>query len=221
MTSWNQRTRNWNRFVVAGWRSAPTRWSLLCASVFLLAIQGWGLRLWGAKFDPQAFGTMGEWVSGIGTFAAVVVALSTTRNAQRFELGIKSRERDMLLTAIYVWLSRSLDMTTGSPLGWSVSFTNATPQPVYYWVTRIEGVNGHLCHVINDPILPGRSTRGLVDRQYAPPASDQVPRAMIEFVDSAGRLWVRNYDGSCELSDPGPFHVSFHTCSTAANGVTP
>jgi hypothetical protein len=60
------------------WPKTPA-WSVLIASlgwlvagVFFLA---WAFNVGGGPFDPNSFGTAGEWVSGMGTLAAVGLSL--------------------------------------------------------------------------------------------------------------------------------------------------
>jgi len=179
-----------------------------------LAVNAWGLRLFGGSVDYQRFGTIGEWVSGAGTVAAVVAALNIARaEATRQRSQIRAAA-DAAMSQVFVWLRLRYSDVTEAPTHWEVLFNNATPQPVYFWVAKIERLDGHMCHVVNGPLLPGESSRVFAEPNEAPPLMDeQTRRASIEFLDVEGRWWVRNMDGSCALRrNDAVQSTAFHSC---------
>jgi hypothetical protein len=140
------------------------------------------------------WGSVGEWVSGLGTLLAVVVALSSALRAER-------QRREERLAAVYAWF-------TVSPAGRAVlHLRNATDIPVYQWELAIawdapdgspvESRTGSAQYGI---LPPGQHdfAMGSADRL---PANDADVRVTLRFRDAQGRRLSRTPTGYLQVDN--------------------
>jgi hypothetical protein len=197
------------------WRGPVTRWVLLCLLALSVGLDSWGLRPWGGPVDHTQFGTYGDWVSGVGAVSAVVVALGIANRQQLHE----QMERESRLaeehSQFYAWL-RLTTGTHASENSWDLVFNNETPVPIYDWVLRLQGLDGHYCHVTNGPIIPGITSIDLGGGESSLPAAPgSVVRTKIVFVDREGVLWERAFGGSCTARPDLKGLSTEHSCGTS------
>lgn len=195
------------------WRSATCRWLLLAGLSWSLLLHAWGLRPWGPEIDYTRAGTLGQWVSGIGSLCAVLVAVRSFVEGRR-QIEEKARaEEEARLTGVYAWLSLVYD-GAGEAGRWQANFNNTTPIPVYFWILRVEGLAGtHFCHLKSGPILPGVMARDVpVDTGDLAPDPGRVARTALTFCDIKGRVWLRDHDGRCGLVGQGVSDPRSHEC---------
>lgn len=170
---------------------------IYCAYAVLVAllIFAWSGAVSWFAVPVARFGTLGDWISGLGTVAAVVVALRESALAQ-------SRQRIDRLCAVTAWmeLERHED---GSPR-WTVFVSNETKHPIYRWlvVPRSDGGDDgvwHLCDARLGPLVPGPTQyevphSGGADFHTASPVE-------LQFVDRDGQSWLRTSRGRLEELD--------------------
>jgi hypothetical protein len=132
------------------------------------------------------FGDLGTWVSGLATFAAVVVAVFYSQLQER-------RAREQSLHNVYAWMQKS-------PQGpWQIVVSNGTGAPIYDWSITIQWDRGGeevwdgYTHEDFGILPPAQKTYPL-----APEASEVLPdndakiRMTIEFVDRNLQRWSRS-----------------------------
>jgi len=182
------------------WQSPGCRWFLLISLVWSLALHAWGLNPWGREIDYTRAGTLGQWVSGIGSLSAVLVAIGALFEERRRLARAAQQAHDASLSQLYAWLA--LVYEGGIPHRWEVRFNNATLTPIYYWVLRLEGYPGiHFCHLTTGPIVPGSTARVIPESVSVPLDAAKISRTMLVFCDVESRTWQRNFDGRCALVD--------------------
>lgn len=192
--------------VQRGWRSAATRWTLLCCTVFFLLLNAWGLRLFSGAVDYSRFGDVGEWVSGIGTIAAFVAAVLAIRIGQK-----KDAEGDVQKrTSLYTWI-RLID-DESLPRGWYLYLANACSAPIYLWRLEVTGV-GHLSSAEVGPLPPGITMRRLDIADLTSAATN--PDALcVSFLDAEGFGWQR-YGARAAVEKPAAVIVK--ECSESSS----
>lgn len=194
------------------WRSAVCRWALLAALGWSLALHAWGLSPWGTVIDYTRAGTLGQWVSGIGSVLAVIVAVNSFVAGRRSIEARERDERDAKRTAVYAWLD--VFYSGGRAAGLQVNFRNDTFIPVYGWVLHLEGVGDvHFCHLTSGPLLPGQSTRSVPPETVPiPPDPARLPRTHLIFAASNGQVWRRTYSGECSPVADASLSPLAHAC---------
>jgi hypothetical protein len=136
--------------------------------------------------DSANLGTWGEWIAGIGSVSAAVVALSAIV-MQRHAEDVGRR------TAIAAWMDVEVDPERGQPY-WTVKVRNDTGLPVFQWAITSSNTSVHLCSQENGPIVPDLS-RYLLSAEEAPDQTRAVA-LVLEFRDRIGKLWQRDVNGS-------------------------
>jgi len=151
----------------------------------------WSTLAVAVDLPPTTFGTVGEWVSGVGAVAAIAVALAESGAARR-------RERLDKLCAVAAWIDLGRNPEDDSR-EWSVSSSNGTDYPIYQWVviprpTSVTGTTAswHLCARRHGPLVPGLN-------QFAIPTlgfefGSAVP-VELRFQDRDGQRWRRDPAG--------------------------
>jgi hypothetical protein len=174
------------------WQSAGFRLLLTASTVGLILWVLWGPRLRHAQLYPH-FGDLGGWTSGIGSLAAVAVALVQTHRLRVERIDDLYRQEVEQRTQVFGWVAyREESARSGD---WWVYLNNMTPAPIRAWVLRIEDPEtGH--QVTLDvtrllPILPG-FTQHLAG---VSPGDLLRPMCQLEFVDAAGVCWRRDVSG--------------------------
>lgn len=174
----------------------------------------------GWLLDAEA-GTIGEWLSGIGTLAAVVVALMINhhehRRAQYVEAVRRNQQEREEAARVNAWYEPDLDgrgqMNEGS-VEWVLVVDNAYAAPIYDWQAGIWYLPPGQPSV--ESFTPSASTHGRlfpgrrIEERFAlgwrrdgtllfPRHPTQELRVSIMWRDTAGRWWLR-YGG--ELRGP-------------------
>lgn len=162
--------------------------------------------------DYTRAGTLGQWVSGLGSFAAVLVAVGALLNERRRLATAAQQRRDTDLSQFYAWLVLLYD-GSGAPHHWEVRFNNVTPTPAYHWILRLEGHPSiHFCHLTSGPIVPGSTARVIPESVPVPLDPATMVRTALVFSDVDSRTWIRNYDGRCKIVEPDKEDPRTHNC---------
>ena len=167
------------------WLSPATKWVLVFACIILASLWLWGVPP-GGSANQANLGTWGEWIAGIGSVSAAVVALSAIV-IQRHEEDIRKR------TAIAAWMDVEVDPDRGQPY-WAVKVRNDTDLPVFEWGINSSDGSVHLCSQESGPIVPDMSWYLLSAEQ--PPDQARALALAVEFRDRLGKLWRRDSRGS-------------------------
>jgi hypothetical protein len=182
-----------------GWRSPVWTLVLLAVVLLLLMLNLWGLRPFGyGSVDYEAFGDIATWSQGIGTVAAVIVALRTLQRQSNERLADIRRQEQRERTQVFCWMSFAVsDSNRDDDRAWYVCFNNVTPLPIAAWVLRVrdgsdEKVVGTLDVNVLEPIVPGfsRFRTGIRAGRLSEPVCE------LEFVDMAGYCWRRSSTGA-------------------------
>lgn len=155
------------------------------------------------------WGTMGEWASGIGTTAAVIVALWATRHQSK----VADKERRLRYSqAMSCWLEWGVSTTSA---WWTGVVLNSGQDPVTDWnvqlcrivnCTAIEAQHTHdwlqLMSNLNEGMLaPGRTADVGVPNEVTI-HSGSLPAMKVEWRDAEGRLWHRTGGRQSSLEAP-------------------
>jgi hypothetical protein len=174
------------------WESVSFRVLLATLTVGLALWVTWGPQLRHAHLYPD-FGDLGEWASGVGALAAVVVALVQTHQLHVERVDDLYRQEVQQRTQVFGWVAyREEGARSG---GWWVYLNNMTPAPIGVWVLRIEDAETGRQVTLDVtrwlPILPGFTQRP------AGVSSGELLRPMcqLDFADSAGICWRRDSSG--------------------------
>lgn len=139
------------------------------------------------------FGPVSEWVAGIGTVVAVVVALTFSLRAER-------EQRNSRLAAVYAWAEVAADPEhTGT-----LRIINNTESPIYDWRITVswdgqDGAQKQAQTGFSDYGLlpPGRHAFTFSDDGTLP-SNDASLRVQLEFRDAQDRAWKRLSSGRLE-----------------------
>ena len=165
------------------WQSPATKWVLVFAC--LSAVTLWLWRVPPAGTATANLGTWGEWIAGLGSVSAAVVALSAIV-IQRHAEDIGGR------TAVAAWMDVEVDPDRGQPY-WTVKVRNDTGLPIFEWGITSSTSSVHLCSRENGPIVPEMSRYLLAAEE--PPDQARAVALVLEFKDRLGKLWQRDASG--------------------------
>ncbi|WP_439377968.1 hypothetical protein [Amycolatopsis lexingtonensis] len=157
--------------------------------------------------DPDWWGASGQWVGGIGTIAAVVVALWIAirdgRVAQADRRERDRRERQEQAAKVTAWIERA---EPGTDAAGYIVVSNANAEAVNHVVVSFDlvrqlpmtGSTLHRGPVIEDDeylyaILPPGKWRMPIREEWQRP--DMTPGVMLAFTDSRNGHWLRLTDG--------------------------
>lgn len=171
----------------------------------------------GCIFDPDIWGTVADWVSGIATIATVFIGVLTVvyankqhlaeirqhdeaarRDAETFEREKQERMRSES-GRVFSWIQVETEFEGVRVAGIWLHITNQTEAPVYDWLVRLEGHHDTLSCINLGPALPGVlrfDVKNLLDSMLvARWAREGAPRTQIEFKASNGEHLMRDYGG--------------------------
>ena len=177
MTSLGQRIQR-------AWQSAHIKWVLVFACLVLATLWLWRVPPAGAAADAN-LGTWGEWVAGLGSVGAAVVALSAIV-IQRHAEDVGKR------TAVAAWMDVEVDPERAQPY-WTVKIRNDTGLPIFEWGIGSASGTVHLCSAEQGPIVPDLSRYLLAAEE--PPDQARAVALSLEFRDRLGTLWQRDVSG--------------------------
>jgi hypothetical protein len=141
------------------------------------------------------WGSVSDWVSGIATAVAVVVALIFSLRAER-------HEREQKLGAVYAWFTIQRDANAESGILW---LHNATEVPIYEWRVRVEYLhNDEEVEVSTGSedlgiLPPGRFSFPL-HGTHSLPSNDSAVRVKLRFRDANGRGLSRTPTGALQVA---------------------
>ena len=167
------------------WQSPHIKWVLVFACLVLATLWLWRVPPAGAAAEAN-LGTWGEWIAGLGSVGAAVVALSAIV-IQRHSEDVGNR------TAIAAWMDVEVDPERGQPY-WTVKVRNDTGLPVFEWTIGSASGTVHLCSRENGPIVPDLSRYLLTADE--PPDQSRAVALSLEFRDRLGKLWQRDTSGT-------------------------
>ena len=175
------------------WGSATLRVLLVISTTGLVLWVLWGPRLRHAYLYPH-FGDLGGWAAGVGTLAAVAVALVQTHRLQVQRLDDIRRQEEHERIQVYGWVAYR-DDGAGSG-GWWMYLNNMTNAPIGVWVLRVEDVDtGRRVTLDVTTLLP--IPPGFTKRPVGVNSGDLLrPVCQLEFSDAAGICWLRDSSGS-------------------------
>jgi hypothetical protein len=174
--------------------------ALLSFSLFcVITLARWGIHLWDKAIDYNRFGTWSDAASGIGTSAALIVALAAffwERSNRRSEEADRLREAE---TAIFQWItSKEVRDTDDNLLGrvWDIKIQNSTVSPIYRWKLTFGSRQEFLCNHLKRPLIPGENVFNLPFLDNLEP--NKVPEPTLTFEGRSGRIWTRSSRGLLE-----------------------
>lgn len=160
----------------------------------VLSMHIWGIRLFAKSIDYQRFGNWSEVISGVGTMAAVLVALFALVRERIMQTAAEKKTQLLAETAIYLWLVPKQVLADGNRfMIWDLIIQNGTPAPIYDWQVAFGSAKE------NDlsrrrPLLPGQNIFNLP--QYDNHPESEVPEPTIEFRSASDQTWVRTVRGN-------------------------
>ncbi len=194
------------------------KWAGWAVAMFLLVVLI-AERVKGPADDWVWLGTLGEWVSGIGAFFAVSVALLTWRRQAMLEsarhaeqvallkadLGLAqtlaaNQADDQLRQAVRgVWgIATPNSYRATTPGNWEIEVHNETLEPIFHVLVNYEdsGANPETWQYVAEMIAPGALRRVTGENlRIQERVSSQTTPITINFVDAAGNIWWRTQDG--------------------------
>jgi hypothetical protein len=176
--------------------------ALAIACGLLLTLAWWGLSPWGTQVDYTRFGTWSQALSGLGSLAAVTVALSSLMWQRLKTLRDSAESVTESQTRLYLWL-RSQVLVDGSGVtigrNWDLEVQNLTETPIYEWLVTFPTTEEVLSHETKRPLLPGLNVFNL-------PVFDnfthgQIGEPSIVFRARDSRLWRRTSSGAIDNAE--------------------
>ena len=193
---------------------------LLLSIITLLMLDAYDVELFhGAPLSPDKLGTIGDWVSGLLTAIAVLIAAAEFRSEQRAairdERDQRERERRaeareleerldrqrLFVGRVYCWIEYKFDPVSKMPAGALLEVNNQTDTPVYEWRAHIEGYElVQVCSEVYGPIVPGQKSIVIQDTELLDGGlSKKVPRVSIEFDAVNGEHFKRAFSGQLNI----------------------
>jgi len=140
------------------------------------------------------WGSVSDWVSGVATVVAVIVALT-------FSLRSEREQRNAKLAAVYAWAEIAQDADRTGTL-W---LTNNTECPIYEWNIAVswtdddgEQRRASTGHSEYGLLPPGRHSFDFNSVDVALPRNDATVRVQLDFRDAQGRPFRRLSSGKLE-----------------------
>lgn len=135
------------------------------------------------------WGSVSEWVSGIATTIAVIVALVFSMRSER-------DQREATLASVYAWVEIRRAQTEGGGRVGVLSVANDTHYPIYKWTIRIEWdapggqVESHsLDESVHGLLLPGTRTLEIDEGGgVLLPSHDAAFSVDLRFCDANGQM---------------------------------
>jgi hypothetical protein len=148
--------------------------------------------------DYARFGNWSEAISGLGTSAAVIVALAVFYRDRAKERDATAKREAEAETAVFQWLtSKEVRDEDDKLIGrlWDLTVHNSTDVPIYRWSVQL-GDASHVCNYLKRPLLPGENIFNLPFLDNVDPGA--VPEPVLIFEGSSGRVWTRYPRGTVE-----------------------
>ncbi|WIG58329.1 MAG: hypothetical protein OJF49_001074 [Ktedonobacterales bacterium] len=134
------------------------------------------------------WGSVAEWVSGLGSLGAVITALV-------FSMRALNDAREARLGAVFAWVE-----ATSSPSAWSLVMSNVTDYPIYQWevflrwdldsVQMEDTINSTIAGIIP----PGKHAFAWTPAASLPGSEAHVS-VELRFSDLTGRKRVKKFTG--------------------------
>ncbi|MGH9969761.1 MAG: hypothetical protein ACREBG_18480 [Pyrinomonadaceae bacterium] len=175
---------------------------LTVALLYVLTLNLWGLRPWGKTIDYARFGTWSNAISGIGTTAAVIVALAAQywqRTSQRATEAAQLLQEEV---AVFQWLtSKEIRDANDKLVGrvWDVKIQNSTVAPIYKWKVVLGAGMDDVCNYLKRPLLPGENFFNVPSLDNTEPI--KAPETTLIFEGHSGRVWTRTARGTIQQTD--------------------
>lgn len=138
-------------------------------------------------------GGLSGWLQGIGSLAAVIVALGQTYQLHAERIRELRHQEEQQRTQVFGWIAYRADGS--GPGDWQVYLNNMTPMPIGVWVLHVDDAETgrHLALDVTRmlPILPGFSHRPA----GVGPGDLLRPTCQLEFADAVGVCWRRDSGG--------------------------
>jgi hypothetical protein len=168
---------------------------LSLAVICLVTLDRWNIHPWKEPLDYSRFGNWGEAIAGIGTTAAVMVALVALFRDRANQRATEAKRRIEAETAVFQWLtSKEIRDDTDRPIGriWDIKIQNSTAAPIYHWQISFESVE-HCCNYLKRPLLPGENVFNIPTLDNTEPA--KAPEPLLIFEGRSGEIWIRSARG--------------------------
>lgn len=195
--------------LVTIWNSMWLRGALIASTLFLSLLQVYNLNLFRGSPDPEAFGTVSDWFTGIATIGTILVAVLALRSDRQTFLADQSRnqrlreedlalerEKDLAMRrsksqAVFAWYSPQIDAVTGRVVEWSLNIANRTGVPIFEWTVRSDADQILASSSTHGPLLPGALAFESLDASHLDDLSE-ASLPVIEFRGaSTDELYVR------------------------------
>jgi hypothetical protein len=163
------------------------------------------------QFDPDEWGTVAEWISGLGTIGALLLTFFLLRHElqqareDRKQAAEREAERQTDQAGrVAAWARQ--DTFPNRPPEITVLVRNASASPVYNVLVEVSESLGdaqasHFWH----PVPPGETvSERLIPAEWAHIANLGEVNTQLRFTDSQGRHWLRNWYGELERQDQAP-----------------
>jgi hypothetical protein len=187
--------------------SSVVPWTV-CAILFvvlvcLITLDLWGIHVSDKALDYAKFGNWGETFEGVGTTAAVIVALAALLRERAKQSAEDARREAEAETAVFQWLtSKEVRDESDKLIGrvWDLKIQNATLAPIYQWRVGFGEHPKHMCSHVKRPLLPGENVFNVQFLDDSDPSA--APEATLWFKGRSGRLWRRSALGMVEQCLP-------------------
>ena len=152
--------------------------------------------------DPSdiQWGTVADWLSGIGTVAAFAVTYRALQREIRQRRAEKRQERIEHARQLRVELVDRVADSDGT--GWRLLVNNTSDQSFFAIVVHLDPPTGEHVQGTIDDVLP----HSRHEIRLATPSSSvrgaAPPRIWVEYDDARGRRFVRDPSGIVEACDP-------------------
>ena len=178
---------------------------LIFIIILQLLIDFYGLSLFPVgPINYNAFGTVGQWFSGMLTVVAVIIAFkSLSLSMKEIKRIIEEKKISEIKESgdLYCWLEYKVDKVSGEYVGINLMVLNLMNHPIYEWRIYIQGMS----EVISDQdsagnIRPFKNIIELNDKIYNYVRKNKkIPMTRIEFVATNGEVLERNYYGKLNV----------------------
>lgn len=140
------------------------------------------------------WGTVSDWVSGVATVVAVIVALT-------FSLRSEREQRNARLASVYAWV----EVSQGIDRSGTLWLTNNAEYPIYDWHATVSWADGQGAakqagtgSAEYGLLPPGRHSFTFADARSELPRNDAAVSVQLEFRDAQGRRLRRLSTGKLE-----------------------
>ena len=187
-------------FIIKIWNSLFFKWTLILIILVLILIDYYQLSIFPrGPFDPTNIGSIGDWVTGLFSAIAILVAiesLNTTKNEINRKEELELIAENDQASLVYSWVEPITDQVYGNLTDKSLVIHNNLDIPLQKWKVKLESFESkEISNLTFGFIMPKSNLSiSMVDTLNLDNLDLEI-KSSIEFINSRGVTVTRDFNG--------------------------